>query len=265
MNSLDKKKIVNSFSRSAGTYDHYAHLQKSIAIELAAHTSSLGIAPKNILDIGTGTGDLPILLSDIFPEAKITGIDIAQGMIDKAKTKRVSENISFSVEDAEKLSYANDSFDLVISSSTYQWMNDLSKAFDEAYRVLSTGGTFIFATFGPATLKELRQSYKLKADPNANYLHEYKDIRQISEALFATGFSVKDLSNREIKQLYASCREMFRVLKGIGAMNADENHPKGLKGHDKMTALMNYYESNFTQENGIYATYDVIQAVCKKV
>jgi malonyl-CoA O-methyltransferase len=265
MPSLDKKKIVNAFSRSASSYDQFSHLQKSIAMELAAHTSMLGIAPKNILDIGTGTGDLPFYLADTFPDAKISGIDIAQGMIDAAKEKNKSSNISFVIGDAEKLPYKNGSFDLVISSSTYQWVNDLSLAFDEAFRVLAAGGTFIFATYGPSTLKELKQAYMLKADSNATYLHEYKDVMQISGALFASGFAVNNISTREIKQLYSDCREMFRVLKGIGAMNAAENQPKGLKGHDKMTALMNYYESTFTQENGIYATYEIIQAICKKV
>jgi malonyl-CoA O-methyltransferase len=233
-------------------------------MELAAHTSRLGIDPKNILDIGTGTGELPILLADIFPSAKIIGIDIAQGMIDISIAKNKSGNVSFEVGDAEKLPYKNGSFDLVISSSTYQWVNDLTKAFDEAFRVLTPGGTFVFATFGPSTLKELRQAYMLKADSNAKYLHEYKDVRQISEALFAAGFAVIDMSNREVKQLYSDCHDMFRVLKGIGAMNSTEEHPKGLRGHDKMTALMSYYESTFTQEDGIYATYDVIQALCKK-
>ena len=43
---------------------------------------------------------------------------------------------------------------------TFQWLTDLSVAFDEVFRVLKPGGIFSFSLFGERTLHELRQCYR---------------------------------------------------------------------------------------------------------
>ena len=58
------------------------------------------------------------------------------------------------------LPFADGIFDLVVSTSTFQWLAALEKAFSEAKRVLTPGGTFLFALFGEGTLHELKNSYR---------------------------------------------------------------------------------------------------------
>lgn len=261
---FDIKRIASLFSRSATSYDKYSQLQRTLSMGLAAKIKMQCISPVNILDIGTGTGDLAIMLSQVTSAKKIIGIDIAPGMIDYAKKKSKDDSISFMVAGAEELPFTDGAFDVVASSSTYQWVNDLARAFAEVHRVTSNGGCFAFVTFGPKTLVELKKAYKLKADPAATYLHEYKDIDKIKKHLEEAGFKDIEITSKEIRQLYRNCRDLFKVLKGLGALNAMKNHPMTLKGHKKMMALMHYYESTFVQENGVYATYEVIEAVCKK-
>jgi malonyl-CoA O-methyltransferase len=261
---LDKKKIALSFSRSAETYDQFSQLQKSLAKELARSVGSLKISPKDILDVGTGTGEVTFLLHEQFKDARITGCDIAPGMIEKASQKNRSKNMKFEIADAEKLPYESDHFDLVVSSTTYQWVEDIEKAFSEAKRVLKKNGYFAFITFGPESLIELKKSFKFTVDETAEYLHEYKTVGEISAILEGCGFKVDKIVSRLVRSVYSDFKDMFRTIKGIGALNATTKLPGGLRGRSKIKSLIKYYESNYRLDGSIYATYEVIEAVCVK-
>ncbi len=262
--SLDKSKIARSFSRAAKTYDKYANLQQSLAKELVDAVGSLKIKPVNILDIGTGTGEAAFLLKEAYPSAKITGIDIAPGMIDIAKSKPQSSGINFEVADAERLPYKSGSFDLVVSASTLHWVADIRKAFREAFRMLKEDGCFIFETFGPDTLIELRSSFMLKVDSSADYFHEYLSMDEIRKILEQCQFNVLNISSKNLKQLYDNSREIFKTIKGLGAMNASRRLPEGLRSKSKIKDLIEYYQKNFRSGDHIFATYQVISSVCKK-
>jgi malonyl-CoA O-methyltransferase len=262
--SLDKKKIAKSFSRYAETYDRFANLQKSLARELVDTVKSLGISPANILDIGTGTGEVAFLLHQAYPKAKITGCDIAPGMIEKADEKNRFDNLSFDICDAEFLPYKNKTFDLAASSTAFQWMESLVRAFAEAYRVLKDSSHFVFITFGPDSLSELKKAYRLKVDENAQYLHEYKTVSEVGFLLEQCDFKVVSLSSRSVKSVYPNFREMQKTIKSIGALNASVALPKGLRSKSKIKEMVKFYESNYRLEDQIYATYEIIEAVCVK-
>jgi len=262
--SLNKKKIALSFSRAAETYDQFSRLQKHLANELAQTISSLNISPKDILDIGTGTGEVAFLLHEKFGDARITGCDIATGMIEKAVQKNRSGNMTFEVADAESLPYGDGSFDLVASSTTYQWVEHLDTAFAEAGRVLRKPGHFAFITLGPESLAELKKSFKFTVDETAEYLHEYKTIGEISTLLETCGFKVVRIGSKLVRTAYSDFKDLFRTIKGIGALNATTELPKGLRGRSKIRGLIKYYESNYRLGGSIYATYEIIEAVCIK-
>jgi malonyl-CoA O-methyltransferase len=261
---LDKSKIARSFTRFAETYDKFASLQKQLAIQLVDAIRSLNLSPKNILDIGTGTGEVAFLLHDFFPNAKITGCDIAPGMIKKATQKNPHKCISFEICDAESLPYPDNEFDLIVSSTTYQWVEDLQKAFSEAKRVLKDKCNFLFITFGPDSLMELKKSYKLTVDEKAEYLHEYRTVSEIGKLLESCGLKVSNLNSKIVRTIYSNFREMQKTIKNIGALNASTNLPKGLRSKEKIRALIKYYETTYRLDDSIYATYEIIEAACKK-
>ena len=262
-NSFDKKKIALSFSRSAENYDKFARLQKKLANELVEMVSSLKMAPSDILDIGAGTGSVAFLLGEKFKGSRIVGCDIALGMVRKAIHNNRYENVTFEVADAEKLPFADKSFDLAASSTTFQWIDDLPKAFSEAKRVLRPGGYFAFITFGPKTLTELRQNYKKSFGEEANYLHKYRNAREIQAMLKTAGFNVLRSSSNTIREFYPDFKAFFRSLKGIGALNASVSLPKGLRSRSKMSGLIRLYEANSRIGKQIYATHEVIRVLCR--
>lgn len=105
-------------------------------------------APKNILDVATGTGDFAILQAcELFngkDNGHVTGIDISEGMMsigmEKAKARGLEHIISFKKEDCTALSYPANTFDAVTAAFGIRNFQDLEKGLSEMCRVLKPGG-----------------------------------------------------------------------------------------------------------------------------
>lgn len=139
---------VERFSKWAPTYDrHYLQrlvfepLQQAV-LELAEREVP---KPRRILDIGCGTGRLLKSAAERFPEAKLDGVDAAEGMIQQANATNNSERITFVQATAEKLPFPADQFDLVFTTMTFHHWADQRQGVAEIARVLSDGGRWILA------------------------------------------------------------------------------------------------------------------------
>ena len=104
--------------------------------------------PERALDIGTGTGEVALLLAREFPRASVRGVDISEQMIAQARAKVGLDpegRIAFSVGDAAALAWGADSFDLVAQLN-------MPPFFAEIARVLRPGGQVVIgASWGPRT------------------------------------------------------------------------------------------------------------------
>ncbi len=95
------------------------------------------------LDVGTGTGAGARILRERFPDAEVTGVDLAEGMLGEAR--RLVPGASFVQADAADLPFGDASFDLVAQ-------NNMIPFVDELARVLRPGGWAVFAfSSGPET------------------------------------------------------------------------------------------------------------------
>ena len=101
-------------------------------------------APKNILDIATGTGDFAIQAAKMLKPDRVTGADISEGMMEvgRAKTRRekLDDIISFSKEDCMALSFEDNTFDAVTAAFGIRNFQDLDQGLKEMHRVLRKGG-----------------------------------------------------------------------------------------------------------------------------
>lgn len=99
------------------------------------------------LEIGAGTGyfTLNMLRARLIGEA--TCSDISPGMLTtlKANAKRLGLKVNTKPADAERLPFADASFDLVFGHAVLHHIPDLERAFGEFARVLAPGGTVVFA------------------------------------------------------------------------------------------------------------------------
>jgi ubiquinone/menaquinone biosynthesis C-methylase UbiE len=99
------------------------------------------------LEIGAGTGyfSLNMLRAGLIGEA--TCSDISPGMLETLKdnAKRLGLDVRTESADAERLPFADESFDLVFGHAVLHHIPDLPRAFAEFERVLAPGGTVLFA------------------------------------------------------------------------------------------------------------------------
>lgn len=213
---LDKKKTSRAFSRAAVQYDRYAAWQQKIARELA---SAVNFYPSSVLDLGCGTGEVSILLKNKFPETEIHGLDIAPGMIAAAEMRSVHENkpdILFKVGDMEHVDYPAESFDLIVSNLSLQWLNELSSCFNEVSRLLKPGGTFLFSTVLAGSQQELADAY-LRTFGEFPHRHAFKERADICAALVRNSFT--EVKYREITDTnyFGSFKELADSIRNVGA------------------------------------------------
>ena len=106
---------------------------------------------KSLLDFGCGTGIFTFLLEQYYP-SKIIGIDLSEEMlkiaIAKAEAKKSSAR--FVLGDANKLaSYFDETFDLVFSSTTTQYLANFDVLFENIRKLLKANGTCILSIIHP--------------------------------------------------------------------------------------------------------------------
>jgi SAM-dependent methyltransferase len=104
----------------------------------------LELAPRTILDVGTGTGAAALWLADRFEQAEVLGIDVATEMIDLARAKPAGERVRFEVADTAA-ARDHGPFDLIVHLNCPVLFTDVAAA-------LAPGGTvLVVASSGPKT------------------------------------------------------------------------------------------------------------------
>jgi SAM-dependent methyltransferase len=134
---LLRRPVQRFFDRLAGGWDERVRPDAPEHLAaLAAAVSRLETPPARALDLGTGTGAGALWLAREFPQARVTGLDISEAMIERARAKlpaELSRRVEFLVADAQRLPFANGSFELVTQISVPVF-------FDEVVRLLAPGG-----------------------------------------------------------------------------------------------------------------------------
>ncbi len=132
-----QSEIKNAFSKAAHTYDRYAEFQYFTAQKLVRVIQE---APKNILDIGCGTGILSHLLKQKFPNACFTLFDISDDMLNIASDKLGTQNTQYICGSADDINLIDtiiktNKIDMIVSNLCLQWLKnpiDLIKTY-QAY------------------------------------------------------------------------------------------------------------------------------------
>lgn len=268
---LDRTEVRRAFDRAAAGYDAHAVLQREVCDRLLERLDFINITPQSILDLGAGTGYGLQHLRTRFSAAHLLGLDLAPAMLQRARAKfpapswhqRVALRFTanspassgFVCADMERLPFKPNSFNLIWSSLTLQWANDLESTFRDCHRTLAPGGLMIFATFGPDTLKELRAAFAgVDSTPHVN---RFADLHDIGDMLVNTGFAHPVMEMEMLTLTYHDLKALMIDLKGIGAHNAAVTRRRGLMGKSAWQQLEQAYERH--RINGrLPATYEVI-------
>lgn len=257
MCKIDKRKVARHFSLSAQTYDDCTPVQKSMSERLLKSVSkafsiSMSGKPKRILEIGCGTGYLTQGLSTLYPDAQITAVDIAHSMVDETSQRCPGAEV-IQADAEEYLANVQPNFDLIISSSTFQWFTEPYQAVMTAHSCLTESGLFALASFGQNTFHELRRSfnhaYKQLHLDQQDHVIEMIDLQKLRE-LHPDAY-VEEL---EITPTYESVRSFLKSVQSAGAVNA-KSYSSSLR-RDVYRQMVRFYEQQFSHpKNGVTVTY----------
>ncbi len=260
-NSLpDKRKMREAFERAAPNYDEAAVLQQEVGQRLLERFDYIRFQPRQILDVGSGTGQCLAGLNSLYPRAQITALDLAHGMLAEARRKqgwwkRRQGRFKFVCGDAEQLPLADKSVDLLFSNLALQWCGDLPQTFREFRRVLKPGGLLMFSTFGPDTLKELRACWS-QVD-GYTHVNDFTDMHNIGDMLLHSRFAEPVMDMEMLTLTYQHARQIMQELKAIGAHNVTLGRPRGLTGKDRIKQVIQAYEQ-FRHQGVLPVTYEVV-------
>ena len=139
--------IQDAYTSWAVTYDEDRNRTRDLDERVTRET--LGhLRVRSILEIGCGTGKNTALLSQIGQQ--VQAFDFSAGMIERAKEKIQSNNVTFAVADITKRWPCVDRCaDLIACNLVLEHISDLSFVFAEGFRVLVEGGQFFISELHP--------------------------------------------------------------------------------------------------------------------
>jgi malonyl-CoA O-methyltransferase len=257
---LDKAWVRRSFDRASATYDAAAVLQAEVRELLLSRLDLTDLAPRVVIDIGTGTGHAGRALKRRYPGARVVAVDSSFGMLRAARRHQSwLRPVAMLCADAERLPLPDGSVDLVLSNFLLEW-SDPDAVFAECRRVLAPRGLLSFTTLGPDTLQELRAAWATAAAPRGRFgtrVNRFIDMHDLGDALVRAGFAAPVLDVERYTLRYADVRRLAADLKALGARNATAGRPRGLTGPRMFAAMQAAYET-YRTDGRLPATYEVV-------
>lgn len=192
-------KISAEFSKYASEYNSYNIIQTKVLKKVLL---GLKVKPKNILDLGCGTGALCKAID--WEYDSFTGVDFAQGMLDlHPKTDKV-ECVHASFNDTELFEGLDEKkYDYIFSLSSLQWAKNLDNVFANIKKLEVPMSLAIFTS---GTFDTLNKTAKLEP-----LLRSTQTIKELANKYFDVKYEVL-----QYKLEFESTREMFRYIKQSG-------------------------------------------------
>ncbi|MFW2830754.1 class I SAM-dependent methyltransferase [Sphingomonas sp. ID0503] len=143
--AMETDKVASAYDRWAPAYDLvFGRVFKQGRSEAIVVAEQAG---NRILEVGVGTG---ISLPQYRRTTRLTGVDISDAMLDKARDRVRDLGLSnvedIRVMDAEALAFEDNSFDVIVAQYVVTAVPNPEKALDEFARVVRPGGEIVITT-----------------------------------------------------------------------------------------------------------------------
>lgn len=261
----DSKRVAAAFNDRAAEYDRHVSVQKRVVNNLTRHVEThLTEAPEKILDVGTGTGALLQSLRRLYPEATLFGLDPAYNMCLLAAAKLGKGCLAVNGY-AEKLPFKSAAFDLAVSASALQWVENIAGSLWELRRILKPGGTLCVAFFCDGTLAELQSCFRevlcgdgVNSSEQTARLHRFRTVADITAILEEMDFEQVVLNCEAETDWHDDLPSLLRSIKNIGAGTVAGGHVTGLGWRGIINRMSRLYEEHYGDNGRIPATYEVL-------
>ncbi|XP_043912092.1 arginine-hydroxylase NDUFAF5, mitochondrial isoform X1 [Protopterus annectens] len=271
--SSNQPNILNVFNRpmkrkqknwAASLLDgeKYDYIREEVSGRIADRVFDVARTFPVALDIGCGRGYIAQHLTKE-TVGKLFQVEVAENALKKAvKSEIPTFNI---LADEEFLPFKENTFDLIVSSLSLHWANDLPGAFRQIYYVLKPDGVFLGAMIGGDTLYELRCSLQLAEQEREGgfspHISPYTAATDLGNLLGQAGFNLLTLDTDEIQVNYPGMFDVLEDLKGMGESNCSWNRKPLLHRETMLAAAAIYQEMYGNDDGSVPATFQIFYMI----
>lgn len=256
MTVFDRALVRRRRDRAAAKLADHDFLYREVADRLADRLDDVNRRFPLALDLGCHGGTLAAALAGRGGIETLVHCDLSPRLASLAPPPGVAA-------DEEALPFADGAFDLVLSSLSLHWVNDLPGALSQIRRALKPDGLFLAAMPGGQTLKELRQALAeaeiAEEGGLSPRISPFVDVRDAGNLLVRAGFALPVADLETITVSYPDPLALVRDLRGAGEANAViERRRNPLRRTTLFAALSRYAELHGGAEGRVPATVQVI-------
>ncbi len=215
---------------------------------------------KRAINLGAATGQLERAFGQLPNVRSIASAESSKLLADFARSRGLDDVF---VVDEEYLDFEPESYDLVTSVLTLQFVNDLPGTLSQIRRALKPDGLFMGVLAGGATLTELRQ-VTLAAEEELTggaspRVAPMADVRDLGALLQRAGFALPVADSDVVTVTYATAFDLMRELKAMGASNVLMERRRVPMTRRLLTRIAEIYQERFATEDGrIAATFEIL-------
>ncbi len=245
--------------RAAGAYDTASFLKSRAAADAVERLEPILRRFPTAVDLGARNGAFCQALSRSDAAEKIDTLietDLSAAMLAGRPGPRL-------VVDEERLPFAPESLDLVVSTLALHWTNDLVGALVQIRQALKPDGLFIGAFLGGATLTELRQCL-LEAEAEisggaALRVSPFADGFDGAGLLQRAGFALPVSDVDRVTVRYAHPLSLLKDLRAMGETSVLVDRSRKPLGRKVLFRALELYQQRFAQADGkVVATFEIV-------
>ena len=253
MQKIDKQLVCRQFRRAAASYDRQATIQHRVADQLltltAKHTSQHS-QTLSVLEVGCCTGLLTTrLLNSSIKVRSLVLNDLMPDFTERLPQDLAVDDLSFLPGDIEKIPLSGP-FDLIISSSTFHWLDDLEQTLDKLLATLRPGGLLAFSLYGPENLPEIKELTGVGLD--------YLSFSEITSMLDKRCVLEESHQDKEVF-LFPKPRDVLNHLRQTG-VNSINRKPWT---RQKLHSFCQGYTKKFHIDQAVHLTYNPLYFIAR--
>jgi len=221
---FDRRAVRSHRDRAARRLAAHDFLFREAGTRLAERLDEINRSFPLALELGAHGS---ILSSELAARGKIETLircDLSSQMLRAGPGKKAGRCGFAVASDEESLPFGPATFDLIISSLSLHWVNDLPGALIQARRCLKPDGLFLATIFGRDTLVELRRALTeaeiAESGGAGPRVSPFTDVRDAGALLQRAGFALPVVDVDSITVSYRSALDLMRDLRGMGEANA---------------------------------------------
>jgi ubiquinone/menaquinone biosynthesis C-methylase UbiE len=191
MRKADYSNIASYYDKGRSLSEQNIDLWLGLVVKLSRMSEGA-----RLLDLGCGTGRFSILMATRLRFC-VTGADSSREMLEKAREKDATSLVQWDLEDAQHLTYPEDSFDGVFISHLLHHVDDPRQVLSECRRVLASPGV-VFIRYG--AIEQIRDDVEHTFFPEVLVIDETRTptVKTVEGWLAEVGF--QDIISQEIVQ-----------------------------------------------------------------